>query len=144
VTVVAFGRTTCRGHSAYSQVEWYFPSRGMSFDPRLSAVNICTGSLSIRPSKELRCGHVSLRSGGAVIAVADNIIMYGSPIGCTTARVFVARSGAARYAGRNARFTVQGWWCGSELSMELGGTQSFTCDRGDFTNVTFSLQPARR
>jgi hypothetical protein len=54
----------------------------------------------------------------------------------------VTSSGAGRYLDRNARFTVQGWWCCSELSMDLGGPQSFTCVRGDFTNVSFDLEPA--
>ncbi|MCL2770555.1 MAG: hypothetical protein FWD42_10700, partial [Solirubrobacterales bacterium] len=92
-------------------------------------------------------GHVSLRSQVAVVAIADNITMYDSPISCTTARRFVAGSSAARYAGRNARFAVQGCWCGSELffpmMMRLPGPQSFTCERGNFTNVTFKLRSAR-
>jgi hypothetical protein len=139
-TVVAFGRTTCQGHSAYSHVEWYFPSRGMSFNRQLGGGNICgEGSTPTGSGEELKCGLVSLRSHGAEVALADNVNMYDSPIRCATARRFVASSGAARYLGRNARFTVHGWWCGSELSMDLGGPQSLTCVRGDFTNVTFNL-----
>ena len=133
---------SCHGHSAYSHVEWYFPSRGMSFNRRLGAGNICDGRSSpIGSTKELKCGRVSLRSHASVIALAENIDMYASPISCRTARRFVASSGAGRYLGRNARFTVQWWWCGSELSMDLGGPQSFTCARGDFTNVSFNVKP---
>jgi hypothetical protein len=142
-TVVAFGRTTCQGHSAYAYVEWFFPSRGMSFDRRLAGANLCgKRSPPIGPGKELKCGQVSLQSGGAVVALAEDIEMFDSPISCQTARQFVAGSGAAHYLGRNARFTVDGWWCGSELSMDFGGLQSFTCERGDFTNVTFELKRA--
>ena len=67
--VVAFGRTTCQGHSAYAYVEWFFPSRGQSFNRRLARENVCGG------------------------------------------------------ASRG---------------------QTFACDRGDFTNVTFELNPAYR
>jgi hypothetical protein len=141
-TVVAFGLTSCQGHSAYSYVEWYFPSRGMSFSRRLPGENICTGALApIGSAKELKCGHVSLGSGTSGTALAQNIDMFDSPISCTTARRFVASSGAERYLGESARFSVHGWWCGSELSMGQGGPQSFTCTRGDFTNVTFNLKP---
>jgi hypothetical protein len=137
-TVVAFGRTTCRGHSAYAYVEWFFPSRGQSFNPHLAAVNICGGASPPPPSgKELKCGQVSVGS-----ALAEHIEMFDSPISCTTARQFVANSGAASYQGQNARYTVDGWWCGSELSLDFGGLQSFSCERGDFTNVTFDLKPA--
>lgn len=136
-TVVAFGRTTCQGHRAYAYVEWFFPSRGMSFDRRLAASNLCGGTSPPRPpGKELKCGRVRLRS-----ALAEHITMFDSPISCATARRFVAHSGAGRYLNRNARFTVNGWWCGSELSMSFGGAQSFACQRGDFTNVTFELTP---
>lgn len=141
-TVVAFGRTSCQGHSAYSYVEWYFPSRGMSFSRRLAGENICGGGLTpVGSTKELKCGHVSLRSGASVTGFAQNIDMFGSPITCATARRFVTSSGAARYLGENARFSTHGWWCGSQVSMDLGGPQSFTCVRGDFTNVTFNLEP---
>lgn len=139
-TVVAFGRTSCQGHSAYSQVEWYFPSRGMSFSRRLGR-NICrTGPAPVGPIKELKCGRVSLRSHGSVIAVADKITTFDSPISCAAVRRFVAGSGVGRYLGRNARLRVHGWWCGSELSMDFGGPQTFSCVRGDFTNVNFDLR----
>lgn len=142
-TVVAFGRTTCQGHSVYSYVEWFFPSRGMSFNRRLAGENICNGSSPpIGSGKELRCGQVALRSGGGVVARAKNIDTFDSPLSCSATRKFVAGSGAARYLHRNARFTVDGWWCGSELSMDFGGVQSFACQRGDFTNVTFELTRA--
>jgi hypothetical protein len=137
-TVVAFGKTTCQGHSAYAYVEWFFPSRGMSFNRRLAGENICGGASPPPPSgKELKCGQVSLGT-----ALARNIDMFDSPISCATARQFVANSGAARYANQNARFSVDGWWCGSELSMDFGGLQNFSCQRGDFANVTFDLEPA--
>jgi hypothetical protein len=142
-TVVAFGQTNCDGQSAYSHVEWYFPSRGMSFSGRLGSGNICGGgSVPTGSTKELKCGQVSLRAHGSVTALADSIDMYDSPISCTTARRFVASSGAARYLDRNARFTTHGWWCGSELSMDLAGPQSFSCLQGDFTYLSFNLEPA--
>ncbi len=138
-TVVAFGRTTCQGHSAYAYVEWFFPSRGQSFDRRLAIENICDWKFQPGGSgKELKCGQVSLGSGGVV---AKNIEMFDSPISCATARQFVANSGAGRYLGRNARFTVDGWWCGSQLSMSFGGLpQTVQCVSGDFTNVIFELK----
>ncbi|HLH65068.1 MAG TPA: hypothetical protein VKV27_05155 [Solirubrobacteraceae bacterium] len=144
-TVVAFGLTTCDGHSAYAYVEWYFPSRGMSFDRRLAGVNLCTGAASSpgTPAHQGRCGRVALRSGGRVVARARGIQTFGAPIACATVRRFVASSGAARHLGANARFTVRGWWCGSELSMDLGGPQTFSCVRGDFDNISFQLLAAR-
>ncbi len=142
-TVVAFGRTTCQGHSAYSHVEWYFPSRGMSFNERLGPENICNGHLSsIGSTKARKCGRASLQSHGSTVAVAENIASYGSSMSCSSVRRFVAGSGAGRYIARNARFSTHGWWCGSELSMDMGGPQSFTCVRGDFRNVSFDLKPA--
>ncbi|HET6868484.1 MAG TPA: hypothetical protein VFH80_21395 [Solirubrobacteraceae bacterium] len=135
-TVVAFGRTTCAGHSAYSYVEWFFPSRGQSFNRRLAGENICSGKqVPIGSGKVLKCGQVRLRS-----ALAVDISVFESPINCATARQFVAHSGAGRYLHRNARFTVDGWWCGSELSMDFGGLQPVACQRGDFTNVNFELK----
>lgn len=137
-TVVAFGRTRCQGHSAYAYVEWFFPSRGMSFNRRLAGENLCTGAFpSNGGGKELKCGQVRLRS-----ALAEQITTFDSPITCATARQFVAQSGAGQYLHRNARFTVDGWWCGSELSMDFGGLQTVACQRGDFTNVSFQLKPA--
>ncbi len=137
-TVVAFDRTTCQGHSAYAYVEWFFPSRGMSFNRRLAGNNICTGKPTpIPPSKLLKCGQVRLRS-----ALASHIEVFDSPIDCAAARQFVAHSGAGQYVHRNARFTVDGWWCGSSLAMDFGGIQTVACQRGDLTNVTFELKPA--
>jgi hypothetical protein len=137
-TVVAFGRTTCQGHSAYSYVEWFFPSRGMSFNRRLAGNNLCTGKLRpIGRSKILKCGQVRLQS-----VLADHIQLFDSPISCATARQFVAHSGVGQYLHRNARFTVDGWWCGSELSMDFGGQQAVACQRGDLTNVNFDIKPA--
>ncbi len=137
-TVVAFGKTTCQGHSAYAYVEWFFPGRGMSFDRRLAGENLCTeSSPPTPPGKEAKCGQVSL---GA--ALAKNIEIFDSPISCATARQFVAGSGAASYLNQNARYTVDGWWCGSELTMDFGGLQSFSCTHGDFANVNFELKPA--
>jgi hypothetical protein len=101
---------TCQGHSAYAYVEWFFPSRGQSFNRRLVAENICTGaSTPIGSIKELKCGQVTLQSGSVV---ATNIAILDGPINCATARRFVANSGAGRYLNRNARSTVDGWWCG--------------------------------
>jgi hypothetical protein len=137
-TVVAFGRTTCRGQPAYAYVEWFFPSRGQSFNRRLAAENICTGKPTpIGPSKIVKCGQVRLKS-----ALATHIELFDSPIGCATARQFVAHSGAGQYLHRNARFTVDGWWCGSELSMAFGGLQPVACQRGDLINLNFELKPA--
>jgi hypothetical protein len=135
-TVVAFGLTTCQGHSAYSYVEWYFPSRGMSFDRRLAGTNVCGLPSPPTRARQLNCGHVQLHG-----AVATHITMYNSPISCAAARRFVRNSTAARHLGRDARFRVRHWWCGSELSMDLGGPQSFSCVRGDFANVSFDLKP---
>jgi hypothetical protein len=139
-TVVAFGKTTCEGHSAYAYVEWFFPSRGQSFNRRLAGENLCgkgpPPKLSLRLSK---CGQVLLRSGDDVVARAIAVSMVNSPISCDAARQFVADSGAARYLGRTARYTVDGWWCGSQLTPMLFGLQGFSCERGDFANVEFEL-----
>ena len=137
-TVVAFGRTTCQGQSAYAYVEWFFPSRGQSFNRRLAIENLCTGTQPPESGKLVKCGQTPVRSGNDV-ALAHDINMFDSPISCQTARQFVANSAASDYLGQNARYSVDGWWCGSELSMDLGGVQSFSCVRGDFTNVNFAL-----
>jgi hypothetical protein len=136
-TVVAFGRTTCQGHSAYSHVEWFFPSRGQVFDRRIAGSNICTGRLPKIPEKVQNCGQVRLTN-----AIAKGINMLNSPISCSAARQFVANSGAGAYLHKNARYTVDGWWCGSELAAAFDGVQTFSCTRGDFANVNFELGPA--
>ncbi len=137
-TVVAYGRTTCQGHSAYRYVEWFFPSRGQSFDRRLHGQDLCTWAFpTVGSGKLQKCGQVALQPG----VVAANIETFESPLGCSATRQFVAASGAGRYLGRNARFTVDGWWCGSQLSMAFGGLpQTVTCDRGNRANVTFALK----
>ena len=140
-TVVAFGRTRCQGHSAYSRVEWFFPTRGQSFNRRLAAENICTGRVESPVGQQLNCGQVLLRSGGGVVARAQQIETFAVKASCPAARQFVAASGAARYLGRNARFTVDGWWCGSQLT-SFEPEQSFSCARGDFANVFFELKRA--
>lgn len=136
-TVVAFGRTSCQGHFAYAYVEWFFPARGQTFNRRLAGENLCTGAGPTPSGREARCGRVNLHG-----AVAVGLTMYASPLGCAAVRRFVAHSGVARYLGHDARFHVQHWWCGSELSMSAGGAQSFSCVRGDFANVYFQLKPA--
>lgn len=140
-TVVAFGRTRCEGHSAYSRVEWFFPTRGQSFNRRFAAENICNGRQLGPVGKLVNCARVSLRSGSRVVALAQHISAYGVSLSCATARQFVAGSGAARYLGRNARFVVDGWWCGSQLS-SFDPEQTFSCARGDFANVFFELKRA--
>lgn len=142
-TVVAFGRTTCQGHSAYAYVEWFFPSRGMRFRTQLAGTNLCGGAAPPGPPEtERSCGHVALQSGGAVVALAEDINTFDFLFSCMATRMFVAGLGAQHYLGRNARFTVNGWWCGSELSMDFGGLQTFSCEHGDFTSVTFELKRA--
>jgi hypothetical protein len=56
-------------------------------------------------------------------------------------RAFLASSGVGRYRARDAKFTDDGWWCGSEISVDLGGPQTVSCVKGDFTNIEFDLQP---
>lgn len=140
-TVVAFDKTTCQGHSAYSFVEWFFPSRGQSFNRRLAVSNICGGPQPNPPTKLVNCGQVPVRSG-AVTARAEHIVLFDSPIGCETARRFVAHSGVARYLGRNARFTERGWWCGSQLEPDVSGPQYFSCAKGDLIDLEFQLKGA--
>ncbi len=140
-TVVAFGRTRCQGHSAYSEVEWFFPTRGQSFNRRLAFENVCTGRVESPVGKLLNCGQVLLRSGGSVVARAQQISTFAVRASCPATRQFVATSGAARYLGRNARFTVNGWWCGSQLT-SFTPVQMFSCARGDFANVSFTLKRA--
>ena len=135
-TVVAFGQRTCGGEPAYAYLEWFFPARGMSFNRRL-ANNICgDGYQSTRPSTRVRCGSVAVNAPGVL---ASAVTIYDSPLSCTAARSFVAGSGVGRYFNRNARFHPNGWWCGSELSMDFGGLQTVWCDHGDFTNLEFEL-----
>lgn len=139
-TVVAFDRTSCQGQSAYARVEWFFPSRGMTFSRRLGGPICGQGPSSGGSFKEVKCRPVGVDAHGVVAAIASGITMYRSPITCASARRFIARSGAARYLGRNARYNLDGWWCGSELLMDASGPQSFSCEKGDFTNVSFNLR----
>jgi hypothetical protein len=137
-TVVAFDVGDCGGHPAYQQVEWYFPSRGESFDSRLASINLCTGKddpapFSYNPTS---CKAVSL--GGSLRATD---VQTWTGLSCATAARFLPQSGAGRHLGQNAKFESHGWFCGSELNAQLGGSsgQNFTCDRGDFWGVTFDV-----
>jgi pimeloyl-ACP methyl ester carboxylesterase len=49
VTIVAFNLGVCRGRRAYQAIQWYFPQRGDTFDPR-HYINICTGQYIDLPS----------------------------------------------------------------------------------------------
>lgn len=143
-TVVAFGRSSCRGRPIYKYVEWYFPSRGMRFSPGLAVANLCSWSFSSGGLfSPRRCRAIDLPgSPSTPRGVAQKIMIYESRVSCASVRGFLRGSGVMRHYGRNARFHRHGWWCGSELSMQLHRLppQDFACVRGDYENVSFNVR----
>jgi hypothetical protein len=139
-TVVAFGLRSCGGHPAYTHVEWYFPSRGMSFSPSLSSENICNprASVHVKPPPQAHCALV--RVPGELVT---KIEVIGAGVGCPDARALVAKLDLVHYFRHNARFHVGPWWCGSELIMQLSksGPQSFECQSGNYTDLSFDVMP---
>jgi len=140
-TVVAFGLRTCDGHSAYSHVEWYFPSRGMTFSTQLGAGNVCYPNSTASHIRQPPHAHCA--STGITGAFVDQIQVFGFGVSCPAARQLFGRLDLLRYYGHNARFHVGSWWCGSELSMQIGarGAQSFECQSGNYNDVSFSVAP---
>jgi hypothetical protein len=137
-TVVAYDLGSCRGHQVYTHVAWYFPSRGEHFSRYLSGNNLCTGHFSEPPRSLIEpraCA--GLFPVGAVDYVTG---LQATHISCRDAAAFLKVSRATRYAGHNARYVVDGWYCGSELASEtVRNAQPFTCQKGDFTSVSFDL-----
>ncbi len=140
-TVVAYGRTQCQGQTAYTEIEWYFPSRGQTFSTRLGQ-SICPNGASSGGSEPRTRSCRDVFTGTASDpGLASFIKIYDGSVSCSAVRKFIASSPAARYINRNARFHKDGWWCGSEISMDLGGPQTFSCSRGDFDDIGFNLEP---
>lgn len=137
-TVVAFGLARCGGHPAYRHVEWYFPSRGMTFSPRLGSEDAChpASSSHVPEPPHARCARVRI-SGGLV----NEIQVLGYGVRCPGARRLIPNLGLLRHYHHNARFHVGRWWCGSELSMQVSrtGPQSFSCVSGDWNNLWFTV-----
>jgi hypothetical protein len=139
-TVVAFGLRTCDGHPAYSHVEWYFPSRGMTFSPHLGTLNVCDPRSSSRVQEPPHANCALVRVPGALIT---KISVFGYGIRCPAARGLLAKLDPISHYRHNARFHVGRWWCGSELTMQVTttGPQSFECESGDDNDVSFDLMP---
>ncbi len=139
-TVVAFGLRTCNGHPAYSHVEWYFPSRGMTFSRTLGTLNDCNLKAA-SPVKEPPHAHCALvRAPGQLVT---KIEVFGYGVRCPDARALVAKLNLVNHYRHNARFHVGPWWCGSELTMQVSrtGPQSFECETGDYNDVSFDIMP---
>jgi hypothetical protein len=139
-TVVAFGLRTCGGHPAYAHVEWYFPSRGMTFSKTLSTSNICNlRSSAIAPEPpHAHCAAVTV-PGEQITQIG----VFGYGVRCPEARALVAKLNVVHYYHHNARFRVGPWWCGSERAMQTSkqGPQSFSCESGDDNQVSFDVLP---
>lgn len=137
-TVVAFGLGRCGGHPAYRHVEWYFPSRGMTFSPRLGTIDVCNPrkSPNVPQPPQAHCAPVRIPGG-----LVNKIQAIGYGVRCPAARRLVTHLHLLRHYRHNARFRAGAWWCGSELSMQLArvGPQSFSCQSGDENNVWFSV-----
>jgi len=139
-TVVAFGLRTCGGHRAYAHVEWYFPSRGMTFSPRLGTENICNLKASPTVSGPPHAHCAMVRVPGALYT---KIQVFGYGVRCPEGRALVAKLDVVSHYRHNARFHVGPWWCGSELQMQASkhGPQSFDCQSGDYNDVLFDVMP---
>jgi hypothetical protein len=137
-TVVAFGLSRCAGHPAYTHVEWYFPSRGMTFSPRLGTENLCRPKASDHVPQPPHAHCAPVRIQGASV---DKLQVFGYGVRCPAARRLVPRLRLLRHYGHNARFHVGRWWCGSELSMQLRRLppQDFSCESGDYDQFWFSV-----
>lgn len=135
-TVVAFDRTTCGGHLAYARVEWYFPTRGMTFERSLAGTNLCTGKLPPASSYHSdRCSAVALGGGHR----AHDIVTTGPPLRCPEVRSFLAGADLVRHLGHSTKFVRDGWYCGSQIFRAGARPQAFACERGDYLTVIFEL-----
>jgi hypothetical protein len=135
-TVVAFDKGPCDGGLAYRKLEWFFPTRGMTFDTRLGNGNVCAASQVTRFHEP---PHGTCGSEATGTALAEQISRYGYGLTCTAARRFVVSLRPDRYLNRSAKFQAHGWWCGTEITPD--GPQSISCSRGDFDDVFFTLAP---
>jgi hypothetical protein len=140
-TVVAFGLRSCGGHPAYSHVEWYFPSRGMTFSRHLGNVNVCNPRSASPVTEPPHAGCALVRAPGALIT---KIAVFGFGVRCPAARALLAKLDPISHYRHNARFHVGSWWCGSELIMQVTktGPQSFECESGDDNDVSFDIMPS--
>lgn len=147
-TVVAWSLGSCGGHPAYRRVEWFFPTRGEVYDPLLATGDLCTGKSDQRaPAYRPRgCAAQTLPSAtGTRGGRAQDIQISGAGLTCARADRFLASSMPMRHFGHNARYESQGWFCGSELAMQAKAVpQSFSCQRGDWLNLSFALVPATK
>ena len=136
-TVVAFGKTICQGHSAYAYVEWFLPSRGMSFDRRLAGDSLCAGSTP------------SPHPGRSCNAARSRCLAASAPSTstCSTRRSAVQPLGSScwfRRGGLPGRMRVTASTAGGAARAQHGFRRApeLTCTRGDFANVNFELKPA--
>lgn len=139
-TVVAFGLRTCGGHPAYSHVEWYFPSRGMTFSKVLGTVNDCDLKAASHVTEPPHAHCAPVQAPGERVT---KIEVFGDGVRCRDGRALVAKLDLVHRYRHNARFHEGPWWCGSELSMQLSktGPQSFECESGDYNDVSFDVMP---
>ena len=139
-TVVAFGLRTCGGHRAYAHVEWYFPSRGMTFSRNLGILNVCNLNASPHVTEPPHAHCALVRVPGALMT---KIQVFGYGVRCPAARGLLAKLDPISHYRHNARFHAGRWWCGSELTMQVTktGPQSFECESGDYNDVSFDLMP---
>jgi hypothetical protein len=137
-TVLAFDLRTCAGHLAYSQLEWYFPTRGMRFSPRLSFENVCDMRPSTQPPPPPHARCSAIRIPGARVT---RIQVFGAGMHCADARRLIPTLHLLGHYGHNARFHVGPWWCGSELAMQDDRLppQDFSCEAGDQDAVWLSV-----
>jgi hypothetical protein len=133
-TVTASELHRCGGHEAYEDIEWFFPSRGQSFNVKLNSTDLCSGHIG--SGQQATSSHATCAS----IPSADVDAISETDSSCLTVERLLDTPVLRSHVGHNAKFTLDGWWCGSELSMQVGGSpQSFSCEQGDFAYVTFNV-----
>ena len=123
--IVAWDLGSCRGHSAYRKIDWYFPQYGQTFDPN-QWMNVCTGAYSPTPTPQ-SCGDVGIQLPPGY---ATDVQALG--IDCSTALSIVGESPSVDYLYQGeARFQTAGLNCGTEgFDVDLSPPTLFECAFG--------------
>lgn len=110
--VVAFAPRRCRGHIAYSLLEWYFPEYGEKFESS-RAISICGERGASAPSPQVsaptstRCPPALLEHNG----VATEVMAEG--LSCLRARQLIHGIPGGSFK-HERRFVVGAFRCGTE------------------------------
>jgi hypothetical protein len=112
--LVAYGLGVCDGVRVYQHVEWFWPSRGDTFDPNLAGTNLCTDKYPpYHQPKVQHCAAVEIQSPAGL---ADKLTVFGPTPTCGQVRSFLRTSHLLRSFGKPVTFHEGPWWCGAQVA----------------------------